>query len=554
VAFKIADGYVEVHGRLDDASFRRSAERAGEHAGRHVTNAFDRSVKRRHGRITGIFRQMLTPDRDLYKSLLHPFERAFSIPLVAAIAGSIALHGATAIAAALQSAVLLGVGAGVVGLGAAILLGTEKMQKKAAEDRLKRVKKASADELKDMRATLRARITSMREAGASEAAIRGVRVAGEAAIARKVLENDRRIREAGKETSQTLTKAFGDAGKRIMEVLSDAAMPLQGPFRKALERVVGIVEELAPTFREMFIAAEPIIPLLVDIFEAFAKEILPVIAENMPAIVEMFKVLADRAPELADAVADLLDSMSKPETIEAFGYLLTGLIATIRVGTAALGFLTRAFNTGTREIKHAIGIVRGAIGTLKDAIGSIPVKWITHYLFSPGAAARAIARITNLTHLIPKRWQTLYRWLSGGAVGAIKSIIGWISRIPRNVTTTFTSITRNITESIIRMANPFARASGGIVGAQGMAAGGLSGSRTVLVGERGPELAELPFGSRVVPAGQTRAALEGAGGGGGPLVIHLSVGGRKLAEVLVDPLRKEIRSLGGDVQAVLGAG
>jgi hypothetical protein len=273
----------------------------------------------------------------------------------------------------------------------------------------------------------------------------------------------------------------------------------------------------------------------------------------MPAVVQMFEVLAARAPELADAVADLLLSMAKPETIEAFGYLLTGLIAVIRIGTAALGLFTRAFNSGTREWKHGATIAKQATGLIAAGIRNIPVRWITKYLFTPGAALSWIARTTNLVRFIPKRWQTLYRFLSGGVIGAIQRIIGWIGRIPRNVTTTFTSVTRNITESITRFLNPLNRASGGIVGAQGMQTGGIAGHRTVLVGERGPELAELPFGSRVVPAGQTRAALDG-GGRREPLVLEIRSGGSRMDDLLVQVLQKAIRTRGGDVQVVLGSG
>jgi len=44
------------------------------------------------------------------------------------------------------------------------------------------------------------------------------------------------------------------------------------------------------------------------------------------------------------------------------------------------------------------------------------------------------------------------------------------------------------------------------------------------------------------------------GGAGGPLVLNINIGGRQLAQVLVDPLRKEVRSLGGNVQVALGSG
>ena len=68
-----------------------------------------------------------------------------------------------------------------------------------------------------------------------------------------------------------------------------------------------------------------------------------------------------------------------------------------------------------------------------------------------------------------------------------------------------------------------------------------------LLGEAGPEA--------VVPLDRApgNSPLPGRAGGGGPLVIHLHVGGREIAQVLIDPFRREIRSLGGNVQAALGS-
>lgn len=50
------------------------------------------------------------------------------------------------------------------------------------------------------------------------------------------------------------------------------------------------------------------------------------------------------------------------------------------------------------------------------------------------------------------------------------------------------------------------------------------------------------------PAGQGG----GAGAGAQPIIIQLSLGGRDLGEIVIDPLRKAVRHRGGDVQAVLG--
>jgi hypothetical protein len=66
----------------------------------------------------------------------------------------------------------------------------------------------------------------------------------------------------------------------------------------------------------------------------------------------------------------------------------------------------------------------------------------------------------------------------------------------------------------------------------------------VVPGAPGSEtLALLQAGERVTPAGQA----------GAPMVLEVRSGGSKLDDLLVEVLRKAIRSKGGDVQVVLGA-
>ncbi len=91
------------------------------------------------------------------------------------------------------------------------------------------------------------------------------------------------------------------------------------------------------------------------------------------------------------------------------------------------------------------------------------------------------------------------------------------------------------------------KATGGVVGA---ATGGARGSWT-MVGEQGRELVKLPYGSQVTPHGATENIMR-AGGGGGGISIEIRSGGSRLDDLLVEILRKSIRSQGGNVQAVLG--
>lgn len=84
----------------------------------------------------------------------------------------------------------------------------------------------------------------------------------------------------------------------------------------------------------------------------------------------------------------------------------------------------------------------------------------------------------------------------------------------------------------------------------GKAAGGPAGGWT-MVGERGAELVRLPFGSSVVPAGQSAAMMAG-GGQPQPVVLELRSSGSAVDDMLLQILRKAVRVRGGNVQLVLG--
>jgi hypothetical protein len=93
------------------------------------------------------------------------------------------------------------------------------------------------------------------------------------------------------------------------------------------------------------------------------------------------------------------------------------------------------------------------------------------------------------------------------------------------------------------------KANGGPIGAAG---GGARGGQ-VTVGEQGPEIVRLPFGSTVrTNADSRRIAGAYRSDRGDPMVINLYLGSKKFAELLVDPLRNVVRTRGGNVQAVLG--
>ncbi|MEV7154917.1 phage tail protein [Streptomyces misionensis] len=147
----------------------------------------------------------------------------------------------------------------------------------------------------------------------------------------------------------------------------------------------------------------------------------------------------------------------------------------------------------------------------------------------------------------------------------VKQLTDQQSKLQKSMDKLATSMEKLISKALGK------KAAGGIVGAA--ASGGIRSGLT-LVGEQGPELAELPVGSRVRSNPDTRrllaaqtpwasmlnaphrtatAAAAGAApaaGGGQPLVIQVRIGEREFGELWVDAGRKAVRAR-GSIQATL---
>ncbi len=91
--------------------------------------------------------------------------------------------------------------------------------------------------------------------------------------------------------------------------------------------------------------------------------------------------------------------------------------------------------------------------------------------------------------------------------------------------------------------------TGGVVGTA--ATGGVRNNMT-LVGEDGPELVDLPGGSRVRSNPDTRRIMGGGSGGGQTVRLMIDAGPSETSRLLLKLLRNAIRIEGGDVELVLG--
>lgn len=165
-------------------------------------------------------------------------------------------------------------------------------------------------------------------------------------------------------------------------------------------------------------------------------------------------------------------------------------------------------------------------------------------------AARALADSLNL---IPGNYKATLTVEQTAAMANLAAFQRALDRIDRSITVTTYVRGANITGS---GGHAFLE-SGGIAQPRWGAESGGQRHGSTMMNEAGPEVAELPNGTRVLTAGSTRALGEAGmlGGGGGSVHVTLSLAGAdRVARALMEEIRVEVsQQHGGSVQAALGA-
>jgi TP901 family phage tail tape measure protein len=177
--------------------------------------------------------------------------------------------------------------------------------------------------------------------------------------------------------------------------------------------------------------------------------------------------------------------------------------------------------------------ITGDIGQALDTIiGTIEKIWDNIIKYLGGLPGRALSALAGIFDPIGNAAQSAYN-----------TVVTWLEKM-LNYVTSVPSRVGNVASQLINDINPFAH--GGIVGA---ATGGARGSLT-MVGEHGPELVRLPYGSTVSSNPDTVSALQGAGGAGGG-VLQLEWVGGSGGDEFMTWLRKNIRArYGSDANSV----
>lgn len=220
------------------------------------------------------------------------------------------------------------------------------------------------------------------------------------------------------------------------------------------------------------------------------------------------------------------------------GIVIIAIIALV----AAIVYAYRHSEKFRAIVQVALRAVGAAWDWLKSKV-SAAVEWIkikslqllAAFLNFPGRMRAGFSKV--FTYLI-EPFANGISWVRA----QLDKLMGYIAGIPGRIKSSVSGAVSGLGSFLPGFAH------GGIVGhaAEGGARGGL-----VKVGEHGEELVRLPYGSQVIPNGKTQDMLSSAGSGG-RTVLEIRSDGSKLADLLLEVLRKAIRVRGGNVQLVLG--
>lgn len=395
-----------------------------------------------------------------------------------------------------------------------------------------------------------------------------------------------------------LKTQFTDAAKGMLPVLSHANTLLgkmgdkfAPHFKKAMEKAAPHMNEFLTNLTEGIEefgkeAWEPMMDAFNDLLDAFGPEL----KEWLGDFGKAFKRLAETVSENKEAVAQAMHIMLMliNGAINVVTYLtnewarLLSWIENVKNALkAAWGWLSKmgskTWHYGQVGLETIVKWAKAAWNWIQKIAGKVwhygqvgletVVKWAK-------TAWRWITRIAGKVWRFGQRgFETIVRWaksawrwitrISGKiwrfgqrglqtVVRWAKSAVNWISRIKSKTIHIGASVSGWI-KKFFAKGGVVGFAKGGNVGSVGKAATGGVRSNMTMVGEQGPELVDLPVGSRVKSNPDTRRMLGKSGGGnGGPAIIEIKSSGNRIDDMILEILREAVRVRGGNVQLVVG--
>lgn len=275
-------------------------------------------------------------------------------------------------------------------------------------------------------------------------------------------------------------------------------------------------------------------------------------AEATAAYTVTIDKLIDKQREAAGGVLDLSEATIRhEEAIDAADQALKDNGATLDLTTEKGRNNQSALNDLADTTYSTIEAMRAQAATSQDVqayMESARKTFIDHAM-AMGMSADQAQQLANKLGLIPGIYDAQVRADTSGARREISSFSALLNSVFNRTYSVAANVFTNIGANLAK-----GHQSGGVTST---AATGGQRHGSTMINEAGPEVVDLPDGSRVATAGATRAMAEmGAfGGGGGPTTVMMSFEGS--ADPVIDALMRGMRYRilnrhGGSVSQALG--
>lgn len=337
--------------------------------------------------------------------------------------------------------------------------------------------------------------------------------------------------------SPTITDAFTNLKEKAKGIFDDFGGSFKGPLYDFITQADDLLDDLKPTIDDLGAALGPVADEMGHGIIGFLQNSLPGISRAIKDSTPLLQTLADEMPGIGDAIGKFFDHIrgGAPNANRFFNDLLNVLPMVI----VTIGILIEAFTNLYGYVRYAFFTMVNMAATWAVAITSaarIAFGWI------PGLGPK----LDGAAHKAAEFKQKVNKQLNG--INDVDISVR-IKTFGLNTAVAVLDVTRQL-----RAIGAIGRAIGGVVG---QAASGGSRNGLTLVGENGPELAEIAPGGRVHSNADTRRMLADGGGGRsmGQIVVNLVLDGRVIARAMADPQRDMVRNeFGGSVQAAYGYG
>lgn len=411
--------------------------------------------------------------------------------------------------------------------------------------------------------------------------------------------NSGRVRAQWEDTLNALKPKFEEAAKPMLPVIESARLALVRMandflpfFERSLQSMQGPLQGFIGSLESGFkMLGQRAGNDIVEGFNTFLMAFGPEFESFMRGLGDSFGALGrtvrDHSSEIAIALRMILGLITT--IIDIVNFLANVWVVMLSEGAKVAEFLIRGFQAAADGILGAIEMIMGGIvrfaemlglpsaklrdqkrdfenwrnGVVADIEGAAnKVRGFTETIAQQNARNKMTADISMLEAKVRQAKQRLQetndKKVKSKIRADISNLTAELNRARAKLAafdgTTATARIITIQQTISKHdpsgGRPFF-SKGGITGA---ATGGVRNNMT-WVGERGPELLNLPPGTQVSSNPDSmRKARQAGGGGGGMMLIQLKIGDRDLGEILVDPMRKAVAARGGNVQATLGKG